>query len=183
MKKEDCVEIGYIAKAHGLKGEVTAILDVFDLSDYLKIRKVYLSRKTAPLQDFNVKKLTPSGKKSVILSLENISTREQAESIIGSTLYYPAENLPALSEGNFYFFEVLGFTVEDKNLGILGTVKDFADGPAQSIMIMEYRGVEILIPVTDAFVPKADLEKKTVYTILPEGLLELYMDPDAEEED
>ncbi|MEZ4775167.1 MAG: ribosome maturation factor RimM [Bacteroidia bacterium] len=183
MKKEDCIEIGYISKAHGLKGEVTAVLDVYDVADYQKVRTLYLARKTAPLQAFSVRKLTVTGKKAVILNLEGITTREQAENLTGTTLFYPAENLPALPDGNFYFFEVIGFAVEDQRHGPLGIVKDFADGPAQNLMIIDYQGFEVLVPITDEFVHQADKEKKIIYTSLPEGLLELYTGQDTEDED
>lgn len=183
MKKEDCIEIGYISKAHGLNGEVTAVLDVHDIADYQKVRTLYLSRKTAPLQAFSVKKFIITGKKAIILNLEGVNSREQAENLTGTTLFYPAENLPELTDGNFYFFEVIGFAVEDAKYGALGTVKDFADGPAQHIMIVEYQGHEVLVPVTDEFVHQADKEKKIIYTSLPEGLLELYTGQDTEDDD
>ncbi|MEZ4825470.1 MAG: ribosome maturation factor RimM [Bacteroidia bacterium] len=183
MKKEDCVEIGYIAKAHGLKGEVTAALDVFDLSDYRKVKTLYLSKKSEPLKAWTVKKLTPTAKKMAILELAESNSRESAESLIGTTLYFPVAELTLLPEDNFYFFEVIGFSVEDKNLGSLGTVKDFADGPAQNIMIIDYQGHEVLVPVTDDFVLHADKENKIIHTALPDGLLDLYMGNESEDDD
>ena len=62
----------------------------------------------------------------------------------------------------------------DEQLGALGTVRDFADGAANDILIMDYQGKEVLIPVVDHMVGKADFDAKTITTNLPEGLLEAY---------
>ena len=66
----------------------------------------------------------------------------------------------------------------DENLGKLGTIKTYAEAGTQDILIMHYQGEEVLIPVADEVVLKADLQQKLIYTRLPEGLLEVYMGED-----
>ena len=66
----------------------------------------------------------------------------------------------------------------DENLGKLGIIKTYAEAGTQDILIMHYQGEEVLIPVADEVVLKADLQQKLIYTRLPEGLLEVYMGED-----
>ena len=42
MNKIDCYQLGYIAKLHGFKGEVSFFLDVTDPSEYTSLNKVFI---------------------------------------------------------------------------------------------------------------------------------------------
>lgn len=176
MKREDCIEIGYIPKAHGLKGELKAVFDVYDIQEYKRIKSLFLAKKDQPLKEYTVTKFQIVSRESAIIGLGEITDRNQAEELIPVGMYFPADQLPKLPEGQFYYFDVIGFTVKDKQLGTLGTVRDFADGPAQDLMIMDYQDKEVLIPVTDHFVLNADMDAKIIHTDLPEGLLEFYLE-------
>ncbi len=185
MQQNDCVEIGYISKAHGIKGEVRAVLDVYDLSEYLKVKQLYLAKKGQPLQSYPVSRLRVHlpAKGEVILKMEGVNDRNEAEALKGNTIFFPEADLPALPEGHFYYFEVIGYQVVDVEEGPLGTIKDFADGNAQDILVMDYEGQEVLIPIAEEFVGAADHDNRTVEVNLPEGLLDLYLGRDTEEED
>ena len=43
-----------------------------------------------------------------------------------------------------------------------------------SSIVLDAKGKEVLIPMTDEFVGKADHEAKTLSTSVPEGLIEFY---------
>lgn len=175
IKKEDCAELGYISKAHGIKGELKAAFDVYDLNEYRAQSRLFLSKKNAPLTPFRVISLKPAGK-FVNIKLDGIERRDDAEQLIGSTIYLPLTELPKLSDGHFYYFEIIGFTVVDERDGELGTITSFTDTTGQDLLFMDYQGHEILLPATDHTVLRADKEEQKLYTRLPEGLLALYMD-------
>jgi len=42
MNKADCFELGYVAKLHGFKGEVSLFLDVTNPSDYASLDAVFI---------------------------------------------------------------------------------------------------------------------------------------------
>ena len=42
MKVDNCYELGYVIKAHGLRGEVKAKFDVTDIREYEELESVYL---------------------------------------------------------------------------------------------------------------------------------------------
>ncbi len=177
MQKKDCIELGYISRAQGLKGEVRAVLDVYDLREYLSVKLLHLAKKDAPLTPIEVQKLRihQPTKGEVVIKFKGVDDRNQAEELKGHTLYFPETELPELPEGHFYFFEVIGYRVMDVEKGELGTVKDFLDGGAQDLLVMDYQGKEVLIPIQDEVVGLADHEAQTIEVELPEGLLELYL--------
>ncbi len=174
MNREDCVELGYVAKAHGIRGEVKVVFDVYDLSEYQDIKNVWLAREGEPLHAHKVSSFRPFKGDTVVMRFEAANDRNQAEEMIGLRLYFPLAELPALPEGRFYYFEIMGFQVQDELLGPLGTVSDFATAGGQDILFMDYQGHEVLIPARPEFVLRADMAARVIHTRLPEGLLELY---------
>ncbi|MEL6696660.1 MAG: ribosome maturation factor RimM [Bacteroidota bacterium] len=175
MHRSDCVEIGYVAKAHGLKGEVKIILDVHDTQEYRDIPLIFLGKGDKPLKPYQIESFHHHKQKEFLLAFVGVDTREASEDLVGHALYFPIEELPPLEDGHFYYFQVIGFDVVDKERGKLGTVRDFADGAAQDVLIMTYQGKDVLIPVVEPVMGLADFEKKAVYVDLPDGLLEVYL--------
>lgn len=176
MLREDCVEVGFIAKAHGIKGELKAVFDVYDLREYRKKKRFFLGKDDKPLLEYKLKQFAPIDK-FVLLAFEGIEDRDQAETLVGYTLFSPLAELPTLPEGRFYYFELIGFTVEDARYGTLGIIREFIELGAQELLSMEYQGRDVLIPTADHFLLRADKENKILYTALPEGLVELYLEP------
>lgn len=176
IQRADCVQLGYISKAHGVRGELKATFDVYDLQEYLRQPILWMAKPNEPLEEVKVLQLRPQSGKLAILKVEGVDSRDDADAWVGKQIFFPVEALPELPAGHFYYFQVIGFTVEDAQLGTLGTVRDFADGQANDILIMDYQEQEVLIPVTDAFVLRADFEQEIVYTNLPDGLLDMYLE-------
>lgn len=185
MTLNDCYELGSIVKPHGLKGFVVAALDVDDLEAYRKLKTVLLEMPTAPgkLIEYAVEKLQPQGTERALLKLKGIERIEEAEPLRNAKLWRPLTELPALKEDQFYFHDVVGFTVIDKQLGELGIVETFYELPQQDVLSMRYQGQEVLIPVADELILHADQQAKMLYVNLPEGLLEVYLTPASRERD
>jgi 16S rRNA processing protein RimM len=185
MTLDETYQLGYILKTHGLRGHVAAHFDVDDVADYLKLKTVYLTLPAAPtkLVEHRVEKVQHQSGNRVLLKLRGIDRIEEAEPLRGSQLYLPLAELPALEDDQFYFHDVIGFTVVDANLGELGTVENFYELPQQDMLAMRYQGQEVLIPVVDELVSHADHEKKQVHVNLPEGLLDVYLKPSSRDKD
>ncbi|MEL6256278.1 MAG: ribosome maturation factor RimM [Bacteroidota bacterium] len=181
MLREDCVELGYIGKPHGLKGEVKAHFDVHDMSEYAQRKSFYLGKKDKPLEKYKLKRMTLVGQQA-IMKFEGVNYRDEAEAIRASTIYFPISELPKLEEGKFYYYQIIGFEVEDNKLGRLGIVKDIMETSGQDILIMTYKEKEILIPMTEAFVLHAEHENKLIHTDIPEGLVDFYLGEDEEDD-
>ena len=84
--------------------------------------------------------------------------------------------LPELENDQFYFHEVIGFKVTDKNFGEVGILKSINDSTPQALFEIEHEGNEILVPVNDDFIDKLDRPNKTLHLNVPEGLIEMYLD-------
>jgi len=176
MKLDDCFELGYIVKTHGVKGQVVALFDVDYPEDYEELESVFLLM-AGKLVPFFIERIEPQAGAKFILKFEDLNTIAEAEKLKSTTLYLPLSELPELDDDQFYFHETVGYQVIDENLGELGTVKEFYEMPNQDLMAMEYQGHEILIPVADDIVLKTDKAAKKIFVKMPEGLMEVYTQP------
>ncbi|MCU0468550.1 MAG: ribosome maturation factor RimM [Arcicella sp.] len=174
MTKDNCFELGKITKTHGVRGEVILWLDVDFPEDYEDLESVFLDVK-GELVPFFMETFRLSGNRAIV-QFEDIDTFEKAEGLINLQAYLPLEELPELDDDQFYYHEIIGFQVIDKNKGELGTVYTVHAMQAQDLLVMDYQGKEVLIPVIPEIVLNAEKDKKILNVNLPEGLLEVYME-------
>jgi 16S rRNA processing protein RimM len=176
MTLDACFQLGYIMKTHGTKGQVVAFFDVDFPEEYDELESVFLLI-NGKLVPFFIDDLNPQDRGRSIIRFEDVKTVADAEKLKGTAIYLPLNQLPDLEEDQFYFHEVIGYTVIDENLGELGTVATFFDLPNQDLLAMDYQGHEVLIPVQDEIVLRTNKEERKIYVNLPEGLLEVYTQP------
>ncbi len=174
MELDDYFEIGYILKPHGLKGAVNVQFDVDNPLEYQEMESVIVKIGNN-LVPFLVSSLQITGNKGR-MSLQEIGSVEQANELRSATLMLPISMLPKLEDGQFYYHDVIGYTVVDKSEGALGTIEKIVSGSSQDLIAMTYKEKEVLIPVSDEIVERADHGSKEVHVTLPEGLLDIYLD-------
>ena len=178
MQQKDCFELGKITRTHGLQGDVVIYLDVDNPEEYanLDILLLEIRNKLLPytLTSFNLYKT-----KQAIVNLEEVKSLEEAEALQNTRLFLPLDVLPNITEDdNFYLHEVINFDIIDQNMGKLGFIKEFIETGVQNLINMEYKNQEILIPLNDEIVLTINREKKELYTNLPKGLIEVYLEQD-----
>ncbi len=173
MKKEDCFYLGRVAKTHGLKGEVTIKLEADDPSAYLEM-KYFLLEINKVLTPFFVEKIAMNGDKFFV-GVQDVKTIEQAQNLVGKSVYLPMEMLPKLSGNQFYFHEIKGFTVVDTEKGVLGPVSEVLEYPTQAILQVMKEDKEILIPILDQVIRNVDRDKRMLTITAPDGLIDMYL--------
>lgn len=177
MNIEECYYLGYVSKAIGNKGELAFKLDVDSPSSYegLDMVLVQMAKTEEILVPFFVTDSLLLNNSLLRVSLEDISNQEQSKELIGKALYLPLTALPPLTGNHFYFHEVIGYTVIDKEHGLLGPIKQVLDYPAGSLLEVHKNGKEILIPLLEDTLIHLDRQAKTMEVQTPEGLIDLYL--------
>jgi 16S rRNA processing protein RimM len=173
MRLDECFELGYIIRPNGTKGAVKALLDVDQPEYYKNLESVFVLQ-NEQLIPFFLESIQARGQKAVI-KFEDIDSIEAAESLKGSSLHLPLQFLPPLDEGQFYYHDIISYTVVDKNEGALGKVVRVMTASHHDFLAMEYKSREVLIPITDEIVIGADHPNEVVNVVLHEGLLEIYL--------
>jgi 16S rRNA processing protein RimM len=174
MKKTDCFQLGYIAKLHGFKGEVSLFLDVTDPTRYATLDALFIDVDDN-LVPFFVEKIKLKNKNFAALKLENLDTEEEARKLLRKSVYLPNELLEDLDDKHFYDHEVIDFTVIDKNYGPIGKLEDIIELGPNTLMQIDKDGKEILVPMVPNLVLKVDRKAKELHIEAPEGLIALYL--------
>ena len=174
MNKADCFHLGYVAKLHGFKGEVSLFLDVSNPQDYRSMDALFIDINNQ-LTPFFVETLRMTPKGFAVVKLESVDDEMTAKKIVRKDLYLPDAILPELSGTNFYDQEVVGFTVIDKNYGEVGKLEVVVDLKANPLLQIKNGEKEILVPLIDGVVQKVDRDKKELHISAPEGLIEMYL--------
>lgn len=174
MKKEDCFYLGKIVKKYSFKGELLAKLDADEPELYDNLEAIFIDLK-GNLVPFFIKASQLHKSDLLRLKFEDVDTEADADALMKTELYLPLNLLPKLEGDKFYFHEVIGFTIEDKNYGTVGTLSGINDSTAQSLFEINKGDIEILIPMNDEFIVKVDRANKTIIVDTPEGLIDLYL--------
>ena len=172
MDIDSCYQLGYVVKPHGLHGDVTIYIDADNPKTYKNLESVFILMDNQ-LVPFFIKSIKISDHKALV-SLEESRNIEFANNLKGAELYLPLEMLPELTDNHFYYHEIIGYEVIDKNAGQLGKVANILTVGPQDILTVDHNGKEVLVPINDDTVYKVDKKKGLVYVNLPDGLLEIY---------
>lgn len=170
------VRIGYITKPHGIGGEVTVAFEADDPG--LLKGDVILESPGGETAVYAVTRArTHHG--SLLLSLEGVSGRNQAELLRRHRILIPRAKLPVLGDDEIYLADLPGLRViaeeegREREIGVIARV----DVPAGQELwtITAPSGREILFPAVDEFVLDIDLESGEARIAPPPGLLALYL--------
>ena len=173
MQKEDCYYLGKITKLHGFKGNLILHLDTDEPEIYENMESVFVET-NGMLVPFFFEFAQVHGAQKLLVKFEDISP-EEAEKLVNKDIYLPLETLPELDGTDFYYHEIIGFTLYDQTNTEVGIIKNVNDSTAQALFEVEIDGKEILIPIVEDWILEVDRENKAILVEIPEGLIDLYL--------
>jgi 16S rRNA processing protein RimM len=107
-------------------------------------------------------------KDHLVATLKGVTTRDEAERLNGVELYIGRDRLPATSEDEYYYADLIGLaavTPAHEPLGRVIAIHNF--GAGDIIEIAPPQGSTLLLPFTNAVVPTVDLAGGRVVIELP----------------
>lgn len=175
MNIEDCFYIGYITKTKGLKGEVQVYFE-YDEPELLTLNSVFadINGKLVPYFTSSFK-LYPN--QTGNFYFEDIDTIEKAEKLVRKKLYQPLTVKPERNDDELLITDLRGYIVHDQHYGELGEIIEIHQYPQQFVAVVQYKTREIMFPLNDDLITEIDEESGVVHVNLPEGLIDVYMNP------
>ncbi|EKF54699.1 Ribosome maturation factor rimM [Galbibacter marinus] len=174
MRKEDCFYLGKIVKKYGFKGELLAKLDTDEPELYKDLESVFIALGD-DLVPFFIEKSSLHKSTLLRMRIEDVDDEAAADALLKSELYLPLVMLPKLSGNQFYFHEIIGYTMIDVEFGDVGEITAVNDSGAQPLFEVQKGDKQILIPISDEFIVRLDRTKREIVVQTPEGLIELYL--------
>ncbi len=124
---------------------------------------------------------------NVLLSVEGVTDRDQAQALRGTELFVPRAALPGLDEeeDGFYHADLIGLEVRLTDGQVLGSVTGVADYGAGELLEVRPKdqGRTVLVPFTKAVVPEVNVAQGFVVADPPPGLLDAPRKADEDKED
>ena len=180
MHVDDCYQLGYIVKPHGLRGEVQILIDSDDPQAYRNLESVFVQQ-GQQLVPFFIESISLKSQKAIV-AFEDIHSIDDANPLKGLKIYLPLQALPELEEDKFYLHDLIDFQVIDaKDDSALGVVQNVLEmGPQLTLVLEHSSGKELLIPYTEELKVKFNKEEKALTLNVADGLVDLYL---ADDED
>ena len=165
--------IGKITGAHGIKGVVKVFSYAESVSRYASGTSLHVKDAEGDENVVKIKWAKPHSK-VILLSLEGITNRNQAEALLGSELYINRALLDEPEEGTFYWSDLIGLEVFDMQAEYVGRVSSIIETGSNDVYVVTCSEAghikETLVPALEWVVKEIDLEKKIMRIDPPEGL-------------
>jgi 16S rRNA processing protein RimM len=152
------VLLGKVASVHGVKGwvKIHSYTDpreaIFDYQPWL----LGETEKTATVLEGK-----PSGKYLLAL-LKDVTNRDEAEAIAGQNIAVERSALPPLQGSEYYWSDLLGLEVINKDGSRLGSIREMLATGANDVMVVSGERERLIPFVMDLYVSQVSLEKGTV---------------------
>ncbi len=166
--------VGQIVGAHGLNGElkVEAYSDFPDR--FAPGATLYLGE---DLEQVQVATVRPH-KTNLLVCLEEVGDRNEAEEVRGLWLYVPEADAAELEEGQYWIHDIIGLQVVTKDGMQLGKITDVMATGANDVYVVRpggdlNGGRDILLPAIADVVEQVDISNGIMVVRLLEGLIDV----------
>jgi 16S rRNA processing protein RimM len=192
----DLIELGRIADPYGIKGWLNILPHSAD-SAALKNAKIWFIQlpvvggfaasvraanassakgiKPSPPTDLKAVRIAQSKMHSgrVVVEIQGLSDRNLAEALKGGSIWVSRSQFPPLKKGEYYWIDLVGLSVMNREGACLGTVDEVMDHGAHPILVvtpMPSDAVdetaapteEILIPFVPVYIDEVSLADKKI---------------------
>ena len=177
---EDAIEVGRILDAWGVKGWVKvlphsaepealfAAKDWFLQAPEARFRpgfSAFSSTVSISLQECKVHSDT------VVAKIAGLEDRSAAEALRGARIFLPRSSFPSASKDEYYWVDLIGLDVINREGLNMGTVRDLMTTGPQAVLCVEYQALaedgtpcaaERMIPFVAAYVDAVDVAGKRI---------------------
>ncbi|PKO30036.1 MAG: ribosome maturation factor RimM [Betaproteobacteria bacterium HGW-Betaproteobacteria-9] len=176
---DDVIELGRIQDAWGIKGWVRILPHSADTSALFESSEWFLQPPEARFArgfsafsgGVRVKVAEiKAHSDGIVARLEGLDDRNGAEALKGVRIYVPRSAFPATPEGEYYWVDLIGLTVVNRDGVHLGVVRDLMPTGPNSVLVMEYtetvdgkeQSAERMIPFVAAYIDDVDLKARRI---------------------
>lgn len=179
---DDAVEVGRIIDAWGIKGGFKVQAFSADPQALFSSRRWFLQPSTATVQGpVKVKagaipellKITSAREQGdlIVATAQEVPDRTAAEQLKGARVFVARQSFPTADPDEFYWVDLIGLSVRNRDDELLGEVVDLLDTGPHSVLRVRRPDAapdakpdeaERLIPFVSAFVDKVDLPGRLI---------------------
>ena len=167
----DAVEVGRITSAWGVQGWFKVLTHSTDPQAVLASRQWFLQPSEKGARTFSGTALLPvrqaklhSG--TVVALADGIGDRDSAELLRGARIFVPRSAFPAASTDEYYWVDLIGLQVVNREGVALGQVSDLLTTGPQTVLVIVFEDAgkpqERMVPFVSAHVDAVDLPGRRI---------------------
>jgi 16S rRNA processing protein RimM len=177
---DDAIEVGRILDAWGVKGWVKvlphsaepealfAAKDWFLQAPEARFRPGFSAFSGTVLISLDECKVHSD---TVVAKIAGLEDRSAAEALRGARIFLPRSSFPSASKDEYYWVDLIGLDVVNREGLSLGTVRDLMTTGPQAVLCIEYQALaedgtqsaaERMIPFVAAYVDAVDVPGKRI---------------------
>ena len=104
---------------------------------------------------------------AIVAAARDVNARELAEQLRGARIFIPRSSFPTLAEGEYYWVDLIGLDVVNREGVLLGQVQSLLPTGPQTTLVLTFEGAdgkpgERLIPFVSAYVDDVDLATRRI---------------------
>jgi 16S rRNA processing protein RimM len=174
LPRNEWVEIGVVARAHGVRGWVRVRLADSGSESLSLVNEVALGEPGRRVRILEAE----ADAAGYRVRFEGIEDRDAADALRGTHILMARTALPELGTEEIYVSDLVGCAVVDLEGRELGQVRAVHNWGAQELLALKLAdGEEALVPMVEGIVMEVDVEGRRIVCDPPEGLLELNRGP------
>ena len=171
IRKEESKRIGFFARPHGIKGELSLVTD-YDLFEDENDLYV-ICEMDGIMVPFFIESFRYKSNTTILVKLEGVDNEISAKQFVNRGVFYPANRLQEFLPDDLGWKRFQGYTLEGKDQGVLGVIAYVDETTINTLFTVDYHGKELLVPVADELVDSIDHEERRIVLAVPEGVIEL----------
>ncbi len=167
---EDFINVGFIAKTHGIEGNVVLkINDSFPDETY-ETDFVFIEI-DGGLVPFKLIDINLRNNMTALLKLEDMDTDDLSKSLVACPVFFSKKDISSndLDES----VNIEGYMLVDEKYGKVGLISEILNYKVNKLIQIYVGKKEILIPFSDELIVSIDNDKKEIIMNLPEGILDV----------
>ena len=167
----EAIRIGYVVRAHGLRGELEMRLDWSDSRALSDASEIILTSREGVAQRQVVQHARKTHK-GIVVQLRGVQDRNAAEALLGATVSVQRQLLPPLADGEYYLCDLVGLAVSTPE-GAVGNVVDVQMYPSVDAIVIETpAGKRVEQPLLSEWIERVDLPGRHIMLSSAAGLIE-----------
>jgi len=152
------LKLGSISGVFGVKGWLKVYANTDKKENILSYQPWYIERNKVR-KPVKIKAGKPHGK-TIIVLLEGIEDRNEAETWVGSDIYIPTSQLPKAAKNEFYWSDLIGLKVIAQTGETLGVIDHMLETGANDVIVVKGDRERLIPYVTGQVVKSVDLAEQ-----------------------
>lgn len=162
MTNPDYITVGRMGSSYGVKGWLKIVTYTEYGANILNYSPWYLSRDEKQWQKVQIEESRAHGN-GIIVKIKGIESPEQARLLTGQIIAITRDQLPELQKNEYYWSDLIGLTVINKDGTVYGTVSYLIETGSNDVLVVKAEKEHAIPFLFGTVITAVDLVKKEIH--------------------